>query len=437
MSNVKNLEQKIATEKRSILKEKYALQDELDQIQKDKFNFKRKGDIPALDKAILREHEIKSELKSFENRIPSLKAQLKKEKQKENAKKAKFERIKKDKEKQRKTKKQMNAVLRYMRQGKTRPQAAVSAGIPLSRIAHWYSEGKQGIGKDNVHFYHELVSIEEDREKQKSIKQKTSNVSNFTKTKMQAVVAQMKKGKTRAKAADYAGVSIITVNNWFKLGEKKESQEYIDFYKEVNSIESERDKIKKDIVNSSEEIYKKRPKSSSYIKCPKCGKWYDKNQYSCPHCKKSTVIKSKNSASSKVSKFKTNKSNNMVTCPKCGKKYNKFVHGDCPHCKKSSINKPVINASNSMVTCSKCGKKYNKKSNLECPHCKKSSVSKPRNSASNSMVTCSICGKKYNRKNNITCPNCTKSTKSSTTDNPLICIFAIIILFTILGFLFL
>ena len=46
---------------------------------------------------------------------------------------------------------------------------------------------------------------------------------------MQVVVSQMNKGKSRAKAADYAGVSIITVNNWFNLGKKKEAQEYIDF----------------------------------------------------------------------------------------------------------------------------------------------------------------------------------------------------------------
>ena len=450
MSKVKNLEQKIKTEKLSILKEKYALQDELEQIQKDKFDFKRKGDIPSLDKAVLREREIKSKLKSLENRIPSLEAQLKQEKQKENAQKAKSERIKKDKEKQRKTKKQMNAVLRYMRQGKTRPQAAVSAGIPLSRIAHWYNEGKQGIGKDNIHFYHELSSIEKDCEKQKSTKQKTTKVSTFIKTKMQVVVSQMNKGKSRAKAADYAGVSIITVNNWFNLGKKKEAQEYVDFYNEINSIESEREKRIKSIVDSSKSVYKKRSKSSNYIKCPKCGKWYNKNKDSCPHCIKSTVTKSKTNANSTVTKSKTNtrstvaksktnKSNNMVICQKCGKEYNKFVHGDCPNCKKSSVSKPIINASNSMVTCSKCGKKYNKKHDFECPHCKKSTVTKSKTTTSN-MVTCSRCGKKYNRKNNITCPNCSKSTKSSATDSSdtsLICILALIIIFTILGFLFL
>ena len=37
--------------------------------------------------------------------------------------------------------------------GKTRKEAADIANIPLYKITHWYAEGRQGFGKENINFY--------------------------------------------------------------------------------------------------------------------------------------------------------------------------------------------------------------------------------------------------------------------------------------------
>ena len=62
MSKVEELEEKIAQAKRQVLKEKYSLEDELEQLKMDKFSYQRKGDFSALEKANIREKEIKSRL---------------------------------------------------------------------------------------------------------------------------------------------------------------------------------------------------------------------------------------------------------------------------------------------------------------------------------------------------------------------------------------
>ncbi len=49
MSKVEELEEKIAQAKRQVLKERYSLEDELEQLKQDKFSYKRKGDFPALE----------------------------------------------------------------------------------------------------------------------------------------------------------------------------------------------------------------------------------------------------------------------------------------------------------------------------------------------------------------------------------------------------
>ena len=56
--------------------------------------------------------------------------------------------------------KQMSIVLDEIKNGKTRKEAAEITGIPLYRIVHWYNEGKNGFGKDNIEFYRKLEKIE-------------------------------------------------------------------------------------------------------------------------------------------------------------------------------------------------------------------------------------------------------------------------------------
>lgn len=56
--------------------------------------------------------------------------------------------------------KQMEIVIKELKKGKSRKEAAEIANIPLYRIVHWYNEGKNGFGKDNIEFYNKLNMIE-------------------------------------------------------------------------------------------------------------------------------------------------------------------------------------------------------------------------------------------------------------------------------------
>ena len=350
MSKVEELEEKIAQAKRQVLKEKYSLEDELEQLKRDKFSYQRKGDFSALEKANIREKEIKSKLNSLVTRVPSLEAQLKKAKEDEARQKTISERKRRQLEKQNTVKKQMNSILGLMRQGKTRSQAAQGAGVPLSRVAHWILEGKRGVS-DYTHFYHEVTSIEEDSERRKReeinrknrireqerqrrlLKERQKRESerkkieerqkrererkkleekrekDIIKSQMDSIVSQMQKGKSRNQAAIYVGVSISKVNEWFDNGFKRNGEPYNSFYNKVHEIEKSESKNKQ-LVNKKPET----PVTLKMKTCPECGKRYLNNKTECPYCKgKSTSISEVN------------------YCQNCGKK---LTNDDGDYCSK-------------------------------------------------------------------------------------------------------
>ena len=327
MSKVIELEQKIEQEKRNIQRQKYLLEDEINQIEQDKFDYKRKGDYNALDKANLKQRELRHKLDSLKSGIPSLEAQLRDAKLEEKQEQERVERQRQQRQKEQETKSQMNSVLRVMRQGKTREEAAEISGIPLSRINHWYREGVTGTNKNTSHFYRELKSIEEDRERRKREELNRQNrlrreeyerkqrlekerkererqklledqrkereekerkkhlenqePDNKISLQMNTVISQMKNGKTRKEAANYAGVPLSTVNEWYDKGWKRNGKIYQDFYNKVDAIE----------IRSRKEKTASTPKkpqttNANMIACPHCGKKYNKIYLKCPHCNK-------------------------------------------------------------------------------------------------------------------------------------------------------
>ena len=361
MSRVTELEQKIEREKRNVLKETYLLEDEIEQLRQDKFSYKRKGDYYSLEKANAKEKELEHKLNSIKSRIPSLEAQLRNAKAEEKRANDNIERKRKQRQKQQETRSQMNNVLRVMRQGKTRSQAAQTLDIPLSRINHWYREGVVGTTKDTSHFYREVRSIEEDRERrererinrqnridqerrernarqerlrkqmererQNNVKNSPSHSNN--ERLMDEILSMMRKGSSRSEAANSLNVNIATVNNWYNRGKRGES-DYQNFYNKVKSIEDTRNrynptsKPKSTLTTKQSSKPKVEPKnkktskpatSSKYVRCPKCGKQYNKHLYSqCPHCKKSnTLTKAK-------------------YCQKCGKKLDSGEVNYCSKC---------------------------------------------------------------------------------------------------------
>ena len=350
MSKVTEMEQKIEQEKRNIQKQRYLLEDEINQIEQDKFDYKRKGDYNALDKANLKQRELKHKFDTLKSGIPSLEAQLRAAKLEEKREQNRLERQRQQRQKEHETRSQMNSVLRVMRQGKTREQAAASLGIPLSRINHWYHEGVTGTNKNTSHFYRELKSIEEDRERRKReeinrqnrLKQEeyerkqrlekerkererqkrlknqrkererqkrlekerkererqerlekerkekerqkrleNQKLENRISQEMSTIISQMRRGKTRKEAANYAGVPISTVNEWYDKGWKRDGKIYRDFYDKVAAIEIWHRKEKK-----SSTPKKPQTTNTNMIACPHCGKKYNKLYLKCPHCNK-------------------------------------------------------------------------------------------------------------------------------------------------------
>lgn len=408
MSRVTELEQKIEREKRNVLKETYLLEDEIEQLRQDKFSYKRKGDYYSLEKANAKEKELEHKLNSIKSRIPSLEAQLKRAKDEEKRANDQVERKRKQRQKQQETRSQMNNVLRVMRQGKTRSQAAQTLDIPLSRINHWYREGVVGTTKDTSHFYREVKSIEDDRERrererikrQKRIDQerrernarqerlrkqreheRKSNVKNSSPKSnnerlMDEILSLMRKGSSRSEAANRLNVNIATVNNWYNRGKRGES-DYQNFYNKVKSIE--------DVRNKYNPTFK--PKSNLSTKQSSKPKVEPKNK--------------------KTTKLAT--SSKYVRCPKCGKQYNKHINSQCPHCKKS-------NTLTKAKYCQKCGKKLD---NNEVNYCTKCGAS---------INT----GKKtYGKKTT------TSTTISSNNDSSdwIVCCVAIFVIFIIMAFL--
>jgi len=404
---VTELEQKIEREKRNVLKETYLLEDEIEQLRQDKFSYKRKGDYYSLEKANAKEKELEHKLNSIKSRIPSLEAQLRNAKAEEKRANDNIERKRKQRQKQQETKSQMNNVLRVMRHGKTRSQAAQALDIPISRINHWNREGVVGTTKDTSHFYREVRSIEEDRERrererinrqnridqerrernarqerlrkqmererQNNVKNSPSHSNN--ERLMDEILSMMRKGSSRSEAANSLNVNIATVNNWYNRGKRGES-DYQNFYNKVKSIEDARNKY-----NPTS-----KPKSTLSTKQSSKPKVEPKNK--------------KTSRPATSSKY--------VRCPKCGKQYNKHLNSQCPHCKKS-------NTLTKAKYCQKCGKKLD----------------------SGEVNYCSKCGasiktgkKTYGKKSTTT----TKTSSKHDSSDWVLCCVAVFVIFIIMAF---
>ena len=117
---------------------------------------------------------------------------------------------------------QMKIVIKAISEGKSRQKAADEANIPLYKINHWYKEGKQGFGKDNIHFYKQIKGIE------KINKTKISAPEN----KMKLILADLENGKN---IQELENISEIEVENWISKG-KQDIKPYREFYEKYNEI---------------------------------------------------------------------------------------------------------------------------------------------------------------------------------------------------------
>ena len=389
-----------------------------------------------------------------------------------------------------KIKKQMRDVLFYMHQGKTRSQAAALSGISLSKISNWYNEGKSGYGQDNVHFYHEVSSIEKDQEirrrteinrqnrlkeeerkrKQREAKQRRERLQkqsekNTIKKQMDEIVSQMRRGKTRSQAALGVGVSSSRVDEWYDMGWRRKKEPYTSFYNKVNTIEirNKKNSGSKTVTSSKDNSVKQMGEIVSLmetgsarsdaarklnINVATVNNWFNKGRrgdltyikfYHDVKRIEDSRKKSKHVPKSKTTNKSKSSTSDLIKCPKCGIQYNKKFNSECPTCKKSK-------SSRSTIKCPKCGEWYNKNYHSKCPHCKK-------DKSIENVVYCQNCGKKITGNDSIYCSECgtslkkseksddnkykttTPSTSKNGSSDWMTCCVILFVLFIIIGFL--
>lgn len=402
------------------------------------------------------------------------------------------QRKRKEKENRQKIKKQMRDVLFYMYQGKSRSQASALSGVPLSKISNWYNEGKSGYGYDNIHFYHEVSSIEltqerrkreeinrqnrlreeERKRKQREAKQRRERLQkqseqNTIKKQMDEIIKQMRNGETRSQAAINVGVPIYKVDEWYDLGWRRKKEPYTSFYNKVNTIEIRNRKTsevktvtpsKDNSIKQMREIVSLMEKGSTRSEAARkldlnvatVNSWYNKGSNGAlTYVKfyndvKKIEDKRKKPASTYKSRLYTsskddneNKMNELVSQMKNGLTrnkaaeklglsvitvnnwYNKGSHGNPTYVrfyndvksiessqkKSKSTHTPKSTTSN-MIKCPKCNEKYNKKLYKECPNCKKTKEYAE-------VKYCENCGTKITDEDLNYCSNCGISLKDN------------------------
>ena len=150
--------------------------------------------------------------------------------------------------------KQMDDIIEAMKAGNSRKEAADMVNVPLYKVNHWYNEGRDGFGKDNINFYKKIKRIENKTKKQKSEER----------MQMDFVLKMLKQGKSRQDAAKVAGIKITKISSWISQGRDKHDKDTIYFYNEMNKI---RDKEKNSRNKSKSET-----KNAKLIKSKKSAK---------------------------------------------------------------------------------------------------------------------------------------------------------------------
>jgi hypothetical protein len=140
--------------------------------------------------------------------------------------------------------KQMKIVLDEIQKGKSRKEAAKSAGIPEYKIVNWYNEGKNGFGKENIEFYIKLKEIENNT---------CVNEAELI-NKMNQFLTLFKQGKERQDILEQMNISNEEFGQWMSFG--MSSVEPFDyFYNEYLKIKSLNKSKKKSVdVKDNNEI---------------------------------------------------------------------------------------------------------------------------------------------------------------------------------------
>lgn len=146
MLSFKQEEENIKAEIHNFENELTELNIQLNDLKENNSAHKRKNDYSSLEKGVITEKELSEKINFRLNEISLLKSKLKN--------------LEIEKEEYKLIKKDMDKILNLINQGYTRPQAAKTTGISLSRISKWYNDGKQNKNRISIYFFNRLNHIE-------------------------------------------------------------------------------------------------------------------------------------------------------------------------------------------------------------------------------------------------------------------------------------
>ena len=143
---------------------------------------------------------------------------------------------------------QMNIVIENIRNGKTDKEAANIAGITLYKITYWFNEGKNNSGKENIEFYNRYIEAKKEA-KMNSFKnfyviESFNNKPDLTiadtlrKQQMENVLKEIGSGSSMKTAAFNSGITYETLQYWYKRGQQKFGEEYVELFEKINILQS-------------------------------------------------------------------------------------------------------------------------------------------------------------------------------------------------------
>ena len=126
---------------------------------------------------------------------------------------------------------QMDRIIKLISEGKSRTESAELVNIPIYKINHWYTEGRQGYGKDNINFYIQLKRLENNtyKIKEKEYENKSINRKIF--------FEKLRTGETKEESAKCAHIELSLLHEWYLKGKNSE-EPYKEFYEKYVKIKN-------------------------------------------------------------------------------------------------------------------------------------------------------------------------------------------------------
>lgn len=145
----------------------------------------------------------------------------------------------------------MEIILKERKKGKSRSHCAMAASVPLQKIVHWYNEGKQGFGKDNVYFYKSMKKIEKNLKDKGKFKDEIKEFNKLINiNKRINFLEYIKNGQTRKDASKNAQIDIKLIIRWDSLGRRNINpfKSFFDEYRQARAVANENEFQAKQII---------------------------------------------------------------------------------------------------------------------------------------------------------------------------------------------